>query len=83
MTDMVDPAGTLCRSFRKGYVDVSEGATTLTVTIPSPNDLSYVPMIVPSWNTRSSLISFDLNQITVIFQTPAPSGARVRWIILT
>ena len=81
--NMVNPAGMLCRSFRKGYVDLSEGATTLTVTLPSPNDLSYIPMIVTSWNTTWSVTSFDLNQITVKFQTPAPSGARVRWVIGT
>jgi hypothetical protein len=81
--DMVEPAGMLGRSFRKGYRDLSEGDTTLTVTRPSPNDFSYIPMIVPNWNTGWSVTSFDLNQFTVIFQTPAPSEARVRWVIFT
>ena len=83
MTDMVNPGGMLGRGFRKGYSDVSEGATTITVTRPSPDDLSYVPMVIPEWNTAWSITSFAAGQFTVTFQTPAPSGARVRWIFFT
>ncbi len=81
--DMVNPQGTLGRSFRKGYIDVSEGATTLIVKRPSADDLSYVPMVITNWNTALAISSFSLGEFTVTFQTPAPSGARVRWIFFT
>lgn len=83
MTDMNDPGGTLGRNFHKGYTDVSLGDTELVITTPEKNGLSYVPYIVPSWNTSWGVTSFGINQFTVTFSTPAPAGGRVRWVIFS
>jgi hypothetical protein len=81
MADMTDPAGSLGRVFIKGYIDLVDGATIITIIIPSQNDVSYVPYIAPNWNTSWAITTLSRGTFTATFQTPAPSGARVRWII--
>jgi hypothetical protein len=83
MADMNNPSGMRGSNYYKGYSDLSEGVTELTITNPEWDGLSYVPYIVPSWNTSWGIISFLVNQFTVTFSTPAPSGGRVRWVIFS
>jgi hypothetical protein len=65
-----------------GRVSVSEGAISVTVTDEHLIGDTYVPTLVPSWNTTFYLSETINGSFTVIFNTTAPAGATLYWSIV-
>ncbi len=64
----------------RGYQDVAEGATSVTIAHASATG-AYIPAITPSWNTAWYESEHLEGQFTITFAVPAPASAYVRWTI--
>ena len=56
----------------------------MSVTVPDTHLIgdTYVPTIVPSWNTTFYLSETITGSFTVVFNTAAPAGSTVYWRIV-
>jgi len=83
MANLPDPGGTLGRgAYSLGQTDVAEGATSITVTLPIKNTW-YIAKAMPNWNTIVYETIHTDQQFQVSFNTPAPAGGILRWIVFT
>jgi hypothetical protein len=69
-------------AYYDGQQAVAEDAMSVTVTDSRLVGSTYVPNIVPSWNTAVFLSSTITGQFTVVFNTAAPAGATLYWSVV-
>jgi hypothetical protein len=70
------PQGTLAKNVHVllQYYPVTAGATTLTITIPSPGLQWYFPWPIPTWNTGVYFLSQAKTGCVLRYNTPCPPG---------
>jgi len=79
----VSATGTPAANLRGIDVPVPSEATELTVAFPTPEaDAAYAVSVMPSWPTTVCSPTKSAAGFTVQFGTPAPSGARLDWVIV-
>lgn len=64
-------------------ITVKKGATTTTITFPTPEpDANYALHLQPTWFTQDRIVQKTNTGFTVEFSTPAPANGTVDWILV-
>jgi len=74
---------TPARNLRGKDVAVKAGETTVTITFPTEEaDASYAVFVEQSWLGNRAITKKDAKGFTVQFEKPAPSDAKLDWMII-
>ncbi|MHB9026824.1 MAG: ACT domain-containing protein [Armatimonadota bacterium] len=79
----ISATATAAKNLRGINVRVTTGAKKLQITFPIPEaDANYAVHVQPTWFTQTRLTKKTAAGFTVEFNTAAPSGATVDWILV-
>jgi len=83
--DVIIKQGSLKGSEGMRGIDIviTEGATEHLITFPTANDTNeYALSVLPTWFTTVRIEEKTVNGFRVIFDSPAPPGAQIDWLII-